>query len=976
MEPLALILTSAKVVKAIHDFAFDETKALSKSAAQHGVQNIIQRLKPSDREKAIKSAIKHFAEAWYSELEDTVTLTAALPGYQDQLANLIEAAPIEIGEWMDPEVGDIDLGPIERIWRGVKDPEVELPKDFDWKQVALKYKRSLKRQFRDDPALRGIYETVLQERSLEVLERAAVATERIAGPVIVFSTETYKKFLVEKKCNSLQLSTLDISGYTVDRKVSLWNVFVPQSARGSAPILGVPPEILREMLEEGEIEQNGDEIDTKELIKRYQSVPIRPILEILSTGSKEGHHVVVTGDPGAGKSSLLKYLCLRWATESSGPTPVLVDLKEYGKSLGGIVAFCQSCLTMPRFNKAELDSWLKTGAAALYLDGLDEVFSPQIRYAVIGEIATLSSEYPKAQIIVTSRKVGYQPERLANAGFTHANIEDFSQLQIEEFLNKWHGLAEDDENKSLRLKERLMRAITDNRSIRELAGNPLLLTMMSILNRSQELPRNRVSLYQKASEVLLHDWDADRALSTENTLDRDDKRKLLLDLAGEMQQAKASLAGNLIEKERVVACFKKSLDQLEIHDSRASAIALVRQLEERNFILASAGAGRFSFVHRTFLEFFCAAWFVERLSHKEGTDLFLSLEQLKRDVFLQHWKDEKWREVLRLITGMVHETKADELIKLVIEQDDTEHRAANLILAAGCLSDVRARKALRETDQILWQRLTTEARKITTPEADTEESDSRTDARAEAVRALAHTWRTESLGWLKENGEDGPTSILRVTAIEVYARGWKDDPETLAWLKVQAETNTEENACGKAVEEIGSGWRTESSTLDWLREIAVNSGKTASRQAAIQALATNWRNQEGVRDLIIERAALDDNMTVRSIACLFIGIVWQHDPVVFPTLRQRFSIETDDTLRYLILITIFATNKEAPQLQEFFREVAAGPKSDAQRFAENHLKQIDSSASAIADSQDLSDSGRKEGAESTVRRRHPNPESA
>ncbi|MCZ0902160.1 NTPase, partial [Microcoleus sp. HI-ES] len=61
--------------------------------------------------------------------------------------------------------------------------------------------------------------------------------------------------------------------------------------------------------------------------------------------------------------------------------------------------------------------------------------------------------------------------------------------------------------KKAALLERLQQAIAASNSIRELAGNPLLLTMMAILNRNQELPRFRAKLYEEASKVLLHKWD-------------------------------------------------------------------------------------------------------------------------------------------------------------------------------------------------------------------------------------------------------------------------------------------------------------------------------------------------------------------------------------------------------------------------------------------------------------------------------------
>ena len=49
-------------------------------------------------------------------------------------------------------------------------------------------------------------------------------------------------------------------------------------------------------------------------------------------------------------------------------------------------------------------------------------------------------------------------------------------------------------------------------TIQKLADNPLSLRMIAILNRYRELSRDRSTLYEKASEVLLQQWDAERHL--------------------------------------------------------------------------------------------------------------------------------------------------------------------------------------------------------------------------------------------------------------------------------------------------------------------------------------------------------------------------------------------------------------------------------------------------------------------------------
>ena len=137
------------------------------------------------------------------------------------------------------------------------------------------------------------------------------------------------------------------------------------------------------------------------------------------------------------------------------------------------------------------------------------------------------------------------------------------------------------------------------------------------------------------------------------TFARQEKEELLRELAGAMQQRQGGLAGNLIDRTTLVDLFRKFLRNLGVPDPHAKATSLVTQLNERNFILCFAGADRFSFVHRTFLEYFCAAWFVELFQKKQT----LTLEQLKKDVFGLHWRDETWHEVLRLIAGMVERSR-------------------------------------------------------------------------------------------------------------------------------------------------------------------------------------------------------------------------------------------------------------------------------------------------------------------------------
>jgi hypothetical protein len=863
MEPvtLATVLGSAKVAKAIHDFAADEAKGLSKEASGGITKSLLRRMKPDARAKAAKQALVLFAEEWHKELTDKNLFDAAVPGYLSQLQTLIENATDEIAEWMSPETKQVDLHILKLTWNELNlDP---LPDGFDWDLVGQNYGRAIRTYIKNDPELRSAYDTEIHERTLEAAERTATAAEQLAGPAARWNLDEYRKFLVEKKCNAMQLAALHFSTYADDRKIALWNVFVPQSARETIPLLEVPPEVLRLSVIEANAQADEGADQIAELLKRYRSIPVKPILEIIRSDKRPKNQIVITGDPGAGKSALLKYLALKWANEAEGPIPILIDLKEYGKNRMGFLKFCNSGLIFPRLDQVELDRQLKAGTAAFYFDGLDEIFDQSIRNSVVEEIVSFSAEYADALLLVTSRKVGYQPERLSSAGFLHETLEDFDQKQVIEFIHKWYLIAEDDDVKRKQLTGRLVSAIGDSASIRELAGNPLLLTMMAILNRSQELPRNRVTLYRKASEVLLYEWDANRALQAEDVFDVEDKQALLTELAGDMQQEKVGLAGNLIERSRLIDRFRKSLKELGIPNERTKAQALVRQLEERNFILASAGGGYFSFVHRTFLEYFCARWFVNRLQSTRE----LSLDNLRDKVFGSHWKDQKWHEVLRLIAGMVSEKDAAILIDFLLALDGSNDNLSNVILAAGCLYEVRNRNSIRTTDDAVWTRLTEDACHFDpSGEKNYAFKLEGEDVRLDAIRWIATAWRGEKAdSWLKSAAYSDSSDVVQWAAVQELARGRKDSPEVLEWLKERACCDGASAGGGtrRAIEEVVAGWREDPETYKWLHRIGRESTSTWARRAAAVALYSEWPNDPETFALALELTKNDPSWFVR-----------------------------------------------------------------------------------------------------------------
>ena len=79
--------------------------------------------------------------------------------------------------------------------------------------------------------------------------------------------------------------------------------------------------------------------------------------------------------------------------------------------------------------------------------------------------------------------------------------------KIETFINHWYDSRVDLQTERERRKESLRDALGKKPRIKQLARNPLLLTMIALIHRYRTLPRQRHELYNCAVETLISTWD-------------------------------------------------------------------------------------------------------------------------------------------------------------------------------------------------------------------------------------------------------------------------------------------------------------------------------------------------------------------------------------------------------------------------------------------------------------------------------------
>jgi len=361
--------------------------------------------------------------------------------------------------------------------------------------------------------------------------------------------------------------------------------------------------------------------------------------------------IVVLGNPGTGKTTLLKYLSSKAVNKKNDMMPFFIRISDLMKTTTElydyIVLNLKQKITKPCADLITKDeSFCSNSKTLILLDGLDEVstISQQEFYKRLN-LFILS--FPQCKIIITSRFNGY--DRINFTGFEEYQIEQLREIDIEKYI--WTVCNED--NKRIQIWS----IIKSDSRLLELSKTPFLLAMICALpypigNRANQ----RAFLFQQCTQYLLRhvDWEADRAIVNDET-------------AKILEYALQNIAVRFFKLDR-----KDTFDEQELtfilgrmpgNTLNLSPSEIIKLICENSGLLQRAGS-TYHFIHRSIWEYFVAKGMLEE----------------KIDSLFERTNIAAWEEPIRLYIGLSSERNLTEVLSGIWKN--------NIGLALRCMMEV------------------------------------------------------------------------------------------------------------------------------------------------------------------------------------------------------------------------------------------------------------------------------------------------
>jgi hypothetical protein len=406
-----------------------------------------------------------------------------------------------------------------------------------------------------------------------------------------------------------------------------------------------------------------------------------PIMEVFKT---KLHRIVLLGEPGSGKSTISQFIILSSQSHGSSMIPFFVAVRDFVSRKdrsSGLLAHISAQASEVLGAQVPLgfvSYWLSKEQAFVIFDGLDEVSNPQEREETRNQIQQFISEFNNPAYLITSRVVGYEEGSFDQDKFLHLLLMDLEKEDVENFVRRWYSERESnvfDRDASIK---GFLEALKDEH-VAELARNPLLLTIMALVNRGEaDLPKQRALLYDKCVEAFMISRNRAKDLITYD----EDEIRTCHEFLGywmhtEAEESSGSFAGVSLAdlKVALLADMQRRHPELE-SGLEVKVQEFIDAARKRVGLLVERGNNVWTFGHRSFQEYFAAKYISQNTC---------GIEQIWGEVE-DKLERSHWVEPLKLLAGIFGLTSRKTLLEFVcklIEEHSREDKSKKKLFLAG-----------------------------------------------------------------------------------------------------------------------------------------------------------------------------------------------------------------------------------------------------------------------------------------------------
>lgn len=336
---------------------------------------------------------------------------------------------------------------------------------------------------------------------------------------------------------------------------------------------------------------------------------------------------IILGPPGSGKTTLLKKLAIDILNTSLErdlallTIPLFIQLRTYNYFEGSFETYIENIIknTFSEYHYLPEDI-RETGNLLLLLDGIDEVdFEKYHQFKTT--IKSYKLKNPKVSFGFTCRQ---DYSLLPLLDIDYFEMMPFNHHQIEELTYKKlcrHGKWKD-----------FLSITNETPDIIDILRNPLLLTFSHFLFLHKSiLPLNRGQLLKELVDTLVTNWDAQRNIQRKFN-DRIVNPAIITYVLGK-------IAFDFTEKKKHRSKIEETYSLFTNYESLDDFRRTIQYIEFATGLIIERNNSEIEFVHKTFQDFFCSNYLVERVG------------ELNKELYDQS----EWEKILSIISGLSSE---------------------------------------------------------------------------------------------------------------------------------------------------------------------------------------------------------------------------------------------------------------------------------------------------------------------------------